>query len=74
MGNAPQKGMSCIFDEKNVKEDYDIIVIGLQESTYSGSTQGCIQELGDEIKDMLGDTFYQVKNLSATGPVLVAVV
>lgn len=69
MGNAKGEGIQH-FVPPNGK-DYDVIAIGLQESTYSvgdevkdgnSSSEGCIKHLGNELATILGKDFFVVEH------------
>lgn len=65
MGNAEQVGMKNVLDERDATADYDIIVIGLQESTYAIKGQQAadsIAHLGKQIQDMVGEKYYLVSS------------
>lgn len=61
MGNAPEKGIKNVFSEKNATDTYDIIVLGLQESTYkSKDGVDCVAQLSLSIETALGSKFFKV--------------
>lgn len=65
MGNAEPQGMEAIFEEKQAIGQYDLIVIGLQESTYSvkaGNGSDSISHLGKHIRDILGDQYEELEH------------
>eukprot|EP00981_Chlorochromonas_danica_P012159 scaffold4581_cov209-Ochromonas_danica.AAC.3 len=70
MGNAEPQGMEAIFEEKQAIGQYDLIVIGLQESTYSvkaGNGSDSISHLGKHIRDILGDQYEESKRHRIVG-------
>lgn len=72
MGNAHQVGFSSIFEEKQAVDDFDIIVIGLQESTYimEGNVTldniahnfDSISHLKTQLEEIIGSSFYIVQH------------
>lgn len=67
MGNAEQFGMRNIFDEKAAIGNYDLFVIGLQESTYTlKGQQGTdpIAHLKKQLGEIMGDGYYEVPPLA----------
>jgi hypothetical protein len=66
MGNAEAAGLDCIFHEKNVAGEYDIVCVGLQESTYGqgGGVSGeCVTQLMGQLAKAVGPDFYLVSCL-----------
>jgi hypothetical protein len=65
MGNAEQHGLQHVFTEKSASDNFDLIVLGLQESTYTsikGSTSvDCFSHLANQIAEILGPLFYKVR-------------
>lgn len=63
MGNAEQIGLKNVFDERQAINQYDIIVVGLQESTYTmkgQSNSDCLAHLSKQIHDIIGSGYIQV--------------
>jgi hypothetical protein len=69
MGNAQGENMKHFIPEDG--NDYDIIAIGLQESTYkigdeskegSSTSEGCIKHLSQELETILGKNFFIVEH------------
>jgi hypothetical protein len=69
MGNAQGENMKHFIPEDG--KDYDIIAIGLQESTYkigdeskegSSTSEGCIKHLSQELEMILGKNFFIVEH------------
>lgn len=58
MGNAAPGGLEYVFREKNATNDYDILVLGLQEATWAQSD--CIKDLGEKVQEIVGDKFFLV--------------
>ena len=65
MGNAEAVGLNHVLEERKAQKDYDIIVLGLQESTYSKGTTGteCIAHLGGMIQEIVGAEFFKVSEI-----------
>lgn len=63
MGNAEAEGMERIFEERKVTTDYDIIVIGLQESTYTSKQNNfdSITHLQNYLTQLIGSNYQKVK-------------
>lgn len=65
MGNAAQVGFSTILDEKDGFDKFDIIVLGLQESTYTldgNIALDSIAHLKGQLEDMMGNGFFTVQH------------
>lgn len=60
MGNAEPEGLQYVFTEKNATNQFDILVLGLQESTYGG--ENSIAHLGGVIESIVGDNYFKVRN------------
>mmetsp|Transcript_24844 Transcript_24844/g.41402 ORF Transcript_24844/g.41402 Transcript_24844/m.41402 type:complete len:642 (+) Transcript_24844:209-2134(+) len=61
MGNAEAEGLENVFTEQNIVGQYEIIVLGLQESTYSMKNNGdCIAHLQSMVKGIMGGNYFQV--------------
>jgi hypothetical protein len=61
MGNAKPEGLNRVIPFKG--GDNDIITLGLQESTWSGSSDddsGCVRYLLNDIHEILTDEFHMV--------------
>ena len=70
MGNAEAENLQGLFagyilgTDGQVKTEYDLIVIGLQESTYtSKNTTDCLTHLQNEFLRLLGSEYDKVKYL-----------
>jgi hypothetical protein len=62
MGNAEAEGLENVFSEKNATNDFDVIVLGLQESTYSmkgSSSSDCVAHLGSLIESTIGPNYFK---------------
>ena len=61
MGNAPESGLQYVFSEKNANNAYDIIVLGLQESTYKTKDGvDCVTQLSNTIETIMGNKYFKV--------------
>lgn len=69
MGNAKGENMKNFIPENG--QDYDIIAVGLQESTYkigdeskegSSTSEGCIKHLSQELETILGKSYFIVEH------------
>ena len=67
MGNSEAHGLDLVFSERDVVNEFDVIVIGLQESTYveahSIDPTACIRSLTSTIAAILGSNYYQVNTI-----------
>lgn len=61
MGNAEPEGLQYVFSEKNATNQYDILVLGLQESTYAYNNGDCITHLGGVIESIVGANYFKVR-------------
>eukprot|EP00428_Durinskia_dybowskii_P069926 CAMPEP_0170390526 /NCGR_PEP_ID=MMETSP0117_2-20130122/19194_1 /TAXON_ID=400756 /ORGANISM="Durinskia baltica, Strain CSIRO CS-38" /LENGTH=646 /DNA_ID=CAMNT_0010646579 /DNA_START=65 /DNA_END=2005 /DNA_ORIENTATION=+ len=63
MGNAPQSGIEYVLSQKEATTEFDIIVFGLQESTYKTKDGvDCVTQLTANIGAILGTSFFKVKH------------
>lgn len=70
MGNAPEGGLKNVFTEKNATDAYDVIVLGLQESTYKTKDGAdCVAQLSLAVETILGSRFFKV-GLATTSTIL----
>ena len=63
MGNAEAVGLNNIFSERNAFDEYDVVAIGLQESTYSSKSStnfDSIPHLKAYMESLFGSRFYVV--------------
>ena len=69
MGNAQGEDMHFFLPEKS--QDYDIIAIGLQESTYTvgeegkdghENSEGCVKHLSIELAAIIGNGYFVVEH------------
>mgnify|MGYP006192839357 CR=1 FL=1 len=58
MGNAPPTGLEYVFREKNATNDFDILVLGLQEATWPATD--CIKILSDTVHGVVGEKYFLV--------------
>ena len=58
MGNAPPTGLEYVFREKNATNDFDILVMGLQEATWNATD--CIKELAAKVQEVVGEKYFMV--------------
>lgn len=61
MGNAPPTGLEYVFREKNATNDFDILVMGLQEATWSATD--CIKELSSKVQEIVGEKYFMVSRI-----------
>lgn len=60
MGNVEALGLSSIFEEKRALQEYDLLVVGLQESTYTmNGNADCIAHLVAQLNSCVGSGFYK---------------
>lgn len=63
MGNAPETGLEFVLSERNATSAFDIIVLGLQESTYKNKDgTDCVVQLSQSIEKIVGDRFFKVRS------------
>ncbi len=60
MGNAPPTGLEYVFREKNATNDFDVLVMGLQEATWNATD--CIKELATKVQEIVGEKYFMVNN------------
>jgi hypothetical protein len=66
MGNAPESGLKHVFSERNATDNYDVIVLGLQEATYrTKDGSDCVAQLSLAIEAALGSGFFKVSCFSS---------
>lgn len=62
MGNAPETGLQYVLSEKNANNAYDIIVLGLQESTYKTKDgTDCVAQLSMAVENIIGQKYFKVQ-------------
>jgi hypothetical protein len=60
MGNAEPQGMEKIFNNHSAINQYDLIVLGLQESTYGNMDS--ISHLSKYLTDLFGNEYFLVQH------------
>ena len=65
MGNVEAEGLDNIFEEKNALKDFDLLIVGLQESTYTQGNNAAFDSIAHfsaQLTACVGAGFYLVSD------------